>query len=116
MDRTRDIDVLCELFPAPSQAPGDVSAGAISATSLSVSWRGIPDGETVTYNVYFSLADAQNDFRVQPAGESNNTEIGDLGVYTLYVIRVAAENAAGKGPRSAPVQVRTLEGGIKSNN
>ena len=51
------------------------------------------------------------------SSEGNNVELGDLNIYTLYVIRVSAENAAGEGPKSALVRARTMEGGklIKQN-
>jgi len=97
----------------PTQAPSNIAVRATGETSLSVSWSVIPEQVIQAYNVYFSLADTPDDYQIMKvsSSEGNNVELGDLNIYTLYVIRVSAENAAGEGPKSALVRARTMESG-----
>ena len=103
-------------FPAlVTQAPGEVYAHAVSETSLFVRWGVIFEQAIVAYNVYYSLADAPNDFQVKRSGRKNVVVLGDLKTYTLYVIRVSAVNSVGtEGPKSTAVIARTKEGGKMS--
>ena len=63
------------------------------------------------YEIYISHADIQNDSLKVSVFESNQTQVGDLVVYSLYVIRVSAVNEVGEGPKSETFTVRTLASG-----
>ena len=85
---------------------------AISEKSLFVRWSAIFEQAIVVYNVYYSLADAPDDFQVTRSGRKNGVVLGDLKIYTLYVIRVSGVNSVGtEGPKSTAVIARTKEGG-----
>ena len=112
--QTTDFDVKSS-FPAPTAPPGQVSAKATSPTSLLVTWSGVPEqhshGKILLHHVYISRANKPDDYRSFPAQNPTQLVLVDLQAYTLYVIRVSARNAIGKGPKSAPITARTMEGG-----
>ena len=59
------------------------------------------------YEIYI----IKNNFLKVSVYGSNHAQVGDLAVYSLYVIRVSAVNKVGEGPKSEAFTVRTLASG-----
>ena len=106
---------ICWSFPAPTAPPGKVFVTAASPTTLLVSWSSVPQqhrhGDIFQYNVYINLANKQNDSILVPVSGSTQTNVDDLQVYTLYVIRVSGVNDFGEGPKSTAFTARTMASG-----
>jgi len=102
-------------FSALAVPPVQVAAKARSPSSLLVTWSNVPEqhryGKILLHRVYISRANKPDDFRSFPAENQTQLLLGDLQVYTLYVIRVSARNNIGEGPKSSPITARTMEGG-----
>ena len=102
-------------FPAPTAPPDKIFAEATSPTSLFVTWGSVSKehrhGDINVHKVYVSPADMQNHSRTVPVSGSSLTYIGDLMVYTLYVISVSAVNDVGEGPKSKAFTARTMASG-----
>ena len=115
--QTADFDFKSS-FPALTVPPGHVSAKATSPTSLLVTWSSVPEqhrhGKILLHHVYISYANKPDDYRSFPAENPTQLRLDDLQAYTLYFIRVSARNNIGEGPKSAPITVRTMEGGKMS--
>ena len=101
------------------RVPGVVAAPRLesaTATSLTVSWdapadAGEVDGRATAltgYDVLVREAFGGAARRVPFAGTGTRAEIAGLQPGTAYRIRVAAENAAGRGGHSAELAARTL--------
>ncbi|MGX6749646.1 chitinase [Streptomyces xantholiticus] len=88
--------------PAVPAAPGAPSVGAVTPSSVALSW-GAVSGAT-GYNVYRDGA------RVQSVSGTSATVTG-LAANTSYQFQVTATNAAGESAKSAAVAGRTSEGG-----
>lgn len=102
-------------FSVPTAPPGQVSANATSPTSLLITWSSVPEqhrhGIILLHHVYITQASKPSRYRSFPAQSLNESHLGDLQPYTLYVIRVSARSNIGEGPKSAPITARTMEGG-----
>lgn len=51
-------------------------------------------------------------WNTQPVDNNQLTTISDLTPQTIYTIRIQAFTSRGPGPHSAPVQVKTQQGGM----
>ncbi|XP_078344032.1 polycystin family receptor for egg jelly-like [Oculina patagonica] len=98
----------------PTAPPGQVSANATSPTSLLITWSSVPEqhrhGIILLHHVYITQASKPSRYRSFPVQSLNESHLGDLQPYTLYVIRVSARSNIGEGPKSAPITARTMEG------
>ncbi|WKK26162.1 glycoside hydrolase family 18 protein [Streptomyces olivoreticuli] len=86
--------------PVPA-APGGLTAGAVTPTSVALSWN--PSSGATGYNLY------QDGTKVQSVGGTSATATG-LAPSTAYRFEVAATNATGESPKSAPVTATTGAG------
>ncbi|MER8094508.1 chitinase [Streptomyces goshikiensis] len=95
--------------PGPSVpgAPGGATVSGQSAHGLTLSWNAV--GAAGGYHVY------QDGVRVQTVS-SASAQITGLAPATSYAFQVSAYNAAGEGPRSAPVTGTTTGGGNPNPN
>jgi len=104
----------------PTAPPRNVRASAISSTSISVHWQppsqqhinGIMQGYHVNFTSTFNDS-ARRTFHsnlTNMLGEQTAI-LTDLYKYTEYRLTVVCFTAAGEGPPSEPVHVRTLEDG-----
>ncbi|MFJ5632924.1 chitinase [Streptomyces goshikiensis] len=95
--------------PGPSVpgAPGGATVSGQSANGLTLSWNAV--GAAGGYHVY------QDGVRVQTVS-SASAQITGLAPATSYAFQVSAYNAAGEGPRSAPVTGTTTGGGNPNPN
>lgn len=87
--------------PVPG-APGGLTAGTATATSVGLSWT--PVTGATGYNVY------QDGTKTQSVAGASATVTG-LAPATTYRFRVTATNGAGESPQSAEVTVTTASGG-----
>ncbi|MCZ7458325.1 chitinase [Streptomyces sp. WMMC940] len=92
--------------PVVPPAPGGLTAGAVTSSSVALSWSG-SSGAT-GYHVY------RNGTRVQSVTGTSTTETG-LAASTSYQFQVSATNAAGESARSAAVTATTSGGGNPGN-
>ncbi|KAM4674070.1 protein sidekick-2 [Amazona ochrocephala] len=99
----------------PTGAPLNVAVQAATATQLDVTWEQPPvesqNGDIQGYKIHFWEAQRQNGSeRVKTLFlPERGVKLKNLTGYTAYGVSVAAFNAAGDGPRSAPVEGRTLQ-------
>ncbi|AYV29569.1 Exochitinase 1 precursor [Streptomyces sp. ADI95-16] len=95
--------------PGPSVpgAPGGAAVSGQSANGLALSWNAV--GGAGGYHVY------QDGVHVQTVS-SASAQITGLAPATSYAFQVSAYNAAGEGPRSAPVTGTTTGGGNPNPN
>ncbi|GAA6102075.1 neogenin 1a isoform X1 [Tachysurus ichikawai] len=103
--------------PGPGAAPGpvpspprDVVASLVSTRFIKLTWRLPlePQGDDITYSVYFGLEGAKRERTVNTSrpGETQVT-IQNLKPDTRYSFRVVAYNKHGRGESSAPLKVAT---------
>ncbi|XP_060742511.1 neogenin 1a isoform X5 [Tachysurus vachellii] len=103
--------------PGPGAAPGpvpspprDVVASLVSTRFIKLTWRLPlePQGDDITYSVYFGLEGAKRERTVNTSrpGETQVT-IQNLKPDTKYSFRVVAYNKHGRGESSAPLKVAT---------
>ncbi|KAM6297613.1 protein sidekick-2 [Aegotheles albertisi] len=99
----------------PTGAPQNVAVQAATATQLDVTWEPPPpesqNGDIQGYKIHFWEAQRQNgSARVRTLFlPERGVKLKNLTGYTSYWVSVAAFNAAGDGPRSAPVKARTQQ-------
>uniref|UniRef100_A0A8C3T571 Sidekick cell adhesion molecule 2 n=1 Tax=Chelydra serpentina TaxID=8475 RepID=A0A8C3T571_CHESE len=99
----------------PTAPPQNVAVQTATATQLDVTWEPPPleaqNGDIQGYKIYFWEAQRQNGTeRVKTLFlPENGAKLKNLTGYTSYLITVSAFNAAGDGPRSAPVRARTQQ-------
>ncbi|XP_030362261.1 protein sidekick-2 isoform X1 [Strigops habroptila] len=99
----------------PTGAPRNVAVQAATATQLDVTWEPPPvesqNGDIQGYKIHFWEAQRQNGSeRVKTLFlPESGVKLKNLTGYTSYWVSVAAFNAAGDGPRSAPVKGRTQQ-------
>ncbi|XP_026510348.1 protein sidekick-2 [Terrapene carolina triunguis] len=99
----------------PTAPPQNVAVQTATATQLDVTWEPPPleaqNGDIQGYKIYFWEAQRQNGTeRVKTLFlPENGAKLKNLTGYTSYLITVSAFNAAGDGPRSAPVRGRTQQ-------
>ncbi|XP_065549614.1 protein sidekick-2 isoform X1 [Lathamus discolor] len=99
----------------PTGAPRNVAVQAATATQLDVTWEPPPvesqNGDIQGYKIHFWEAQRQNGSeRVKTLFlPERAVKLKNLTGFTSYWVSVAAFNAAGDGPRSAPVKGRTQQ-------
>ncbi|NWZ71362.1 SDK2 protein, partial [Acrocephalus arundinaceus] len=99
----------------PTAAPLNVAVQAATATQLDVTWEPPPvesqNGDIQGYKIHFWEEQRQNQSaRVKTLFlPETGVKLKNLTGYTSYLVSVAAFNAAGDGPRSAPVKARTQQ-------
>ncbi|XP_062448077.1 protein sidekick-2 [Rhea pennata] len=100
----------------PSSGPTNVSALAITSSSVLVRWNDIPEadcnGLVLGYKVLYKEQDAEAPARfwLVEGNASRSAQLAGLAKYTLYEIRVLAFTRIGDGvPSRPPVLERTLD-------
>ncbi|XP_020858152.1 protein sidekick-2 [Phascolarctos cinereus] len=99
----------------PTAPPQNVAVHGATATQLDVTWEPPPlesqNGDIQGYKIYFWEAQRRNSTeRLKTLFlPENGVKLKNLTGYTAYLVSVAAFNAAGDGPRSAPSQGRTQQ-------
>uniref|UniRef100_A0A8D2J7G5 Sidekick cell adhesion molecule 2 n=1 Tax=Varanus komodoensis TaxID=61221 RepID=A0A8D2J7G5_VARKO len=99
----------------PTAAPQNVAIQSATATQLDITWSPPPpeaqNGDLQGYKIYFWEAQRQNETeRVKTLFlPENGVKLKNLTGYTPYLVSVLAFNAAGDGPRSAPIKGRTQQ-------
>ncbi|MFF4743085.1 chitinase [Streptomyces sp. NPDC001268] len=92
--------------PAVPPTPGGLTAGAVTSSSVALSWSG-SSGAT-GYHVY------RNGTRIQSVTGTSTTVTG-LTASTSYQFQVSAVNAAGESAKSTAVTATTSNGGNPGN-
>ncbi|RWS11618.1 hemicentin-1-like protein [Dinothrombium tinctorium] len=110
----------------PSGAPIDVTVKAKGPTTVKVSWKAPPkdqwNGDLEGYYVGYKAYGSQQSFSFRSIPANANSDLShkyefflsNLLKATTYEIVVKAFNAAGSGPLSQEVQVKTLYGDLPS--
>ncbi|CAB3242123.1 unnamed protein product [Arctia plantaginis] len=107
----------------PTASPRDVRARALSPTEVTLAWTPPTtqqqNGDLLGYKIFYLVTDSpeepepgrriEEEIEVVPATAIAHSLVF-LDKYTQYRIQVLAFNAAGDGPRSTAVLVRTLQG------
>uniref|UniRef100_A0A670HQX3 Sidekick cell adhesion molecule 2 n=1 Tax=Podarcis muralis TaxID=64176 RepID=A0A670HQX3_PODMU len=99
----------------PAAAPQNVAIQSATATQLDITWEPPPpeaqNGDIQGYKIYFWEAQRQNETeRVKTLFlPENGVKLKNLTGYTAYLVTILAFNAAGDGPRSAPIKGRTQQ-------
>ncbi|HEY3505089.1 MAG TPA: glycosyl hydrolase family 18 protein [Actinocatenispora sp.] len=89
--------------PIVPGAPTGLTAGTVTGTTVALSWTA-PSGTVQGYHVY-------RDGTAVATVTGTSTTVTGLAADTAYGFTVAAYNAAGESPRSAPLSVTTTSGG-----
>ncbi|KAH9630731.1 hypothetical protein HF086_004022 [Spodoptera exigua] len=107
----------------PTAAPAHTRARALSPTEVTLAWAppapAHHNGDLLGYKIFYLVTDSpeepepgrriEEEIEVVPATATSHSLVF-LDKYTQYRIQVLAFNAAGDGPRSTAVMVRTLQG------
>lgn len=107
----------------PTAPARDVRARALSPTEVALAWSppalNQQNGDLLGYKIFYLVTDSpeepepgrriEEEIEVVPATATTHSLVF-LDKYTQYKIQVLAFNAAGDGPRSTAVLVRTLQG------
>ena len=94
---------------APSSAPSNVTANALSSTSIQLSWNAVPSGSlNGDLNQYLIKVLVKN--RIVKALNTSKTSYNVTGLekFTTYGFIVSAENQIGIGPGSNEIFNKTL--------
>ena len=106
------------LIAAPSQAPKNFSAVAVTSTIITASWQLPPadsrNGIIIGFKLFYKKrgsAGAATTLTINN-GAALSKDVTGLDVYTEYEFEVLASTSVGDGPRSSPmVVVITLKDG-----
>lgn len=97
----------------PGAPPSNLTAEAVSATKIYVSWQPPPadqsNGDIAFYKLQYTESDQQDGDMTVLILNSTECTIHDLRPWTEYMIRVAASTSVGNGPFTDPITVRTME-------
>ncbi|XP_071509422.1 contactin-2-like [Diadema antillarum] len=98
---------------APDGFPGNVSAVAVSSTSINVSWAPIPEyyrnGPILGYGISYREAGSSQDYsRKDVIADVTSDLLTGLLPWTTYEVRVHGLNTDGIGPPSDGVMARTI--------
>ncbi|XP_055298302.1 protein sidekick isoform X8 [Sitodiplosis mosellana] len=107
----------------PLGEPRSVEGAAVSATEVRLRWKPPTEqkqnGDLLGYKIFYLVTDSpqeleegrkyEEEIEVVPAS-SNAHSLVFLDKYTEYRVQLLAFNAAGDGPRSIPITVKTLQG------
>nr|XP_049695374.1 protein sidekick isoform X4 [Helicoverpa armigera] len=107
----------------PTAPPTRTTARALSPTEVALSWTppapAMLNGDLLGYKIFYLVTDSpeepepgrriEEEIEVVPATATSHSLVF-LDKYTQYRIQVLAFNAAGDGPRSTAITVRTLQG------
>ena len=90
------------LSTAPSAGPASVSAGIVTANSITVQWEEVPclhrNGEITGYTVVARTSGEDDVFVNIDIDDGREATISGLTPSTQYSVAVAAVNSAGTGP------------------
>ena len=99
----------------PTSHPVNVSGFLNNSANLIVTWEPVPvdhrRGVILGYQVMYAAQSNGNQQQLSVNAPSLSVKLQNLETYTLYNITVAAFNAAGQGPPSPAIVVRSQEGG-----
>ena len=92
------------LSPAPSAGPASVTAGTVTANSITVQWEEVPclhrNGEITGYTVVARTSGEDERVVDVDDGNARSATLSGLTPNTRYTVSVAAVNNAGTGPAS----------------
>ena len=99
------------LSPAPSAGPASVTAGTVTANSITVQWKEVPclhrNGEITGYRVV-ARTSGEDDITEFVNGDARSATVSGLEPSTEYTVLVAAVNGAGT---SEPTSIMVETGG-----
>ena len=99
------------LIAAPSQAPRNFSATAVTSTIITASWHLPPadsrNGIIVGFKLFYKKrgSGGQATTLTINNGTTLSKNVSGLDIYTEYEFEVLASNSVGDGPRSSPIVV-----------
>lgn len=107
----------------PTGRPQNVEGIPISSTEVRLTWKApqqnMQNGDLLGYKVFYLVTESpdiheegklpEEETEVIPASAISHSLVF-LDKYTAYRIEILAFNAAGDGPRSLPINVKTLQG------
>ncbi len=100
---------------APGQVTG-LAAGAITASSIAVSWAvPVTGGAPTTYIVQYRASGATTWINASSSVTGTSFVLTGLAASTAYNIQVLAVNASGTGPASSTLTVGTVSAGLVSS-
>ena len=95
----------CALSPAPSAGPTSVTAGTVTANSITVQWEEVPclhrNGEITGYTIVARTSGEDDRVVNVNDGNARSAIVSELTSETQYTVSVAAVNGAGTGPASS---------------
>ena len=90
------------LSPAPSDGPASVTAGIVTANSITVQWEEVPclhrNGEITGYTVVAAISGEVVGSVDVDVDDGREATVSGLTPNTMYNVAVAAVNSAGTGP------------------
>ena len=102
--------MICAPSTVPSTGPASVSAGTVTANSITVQWEEVPclhrNGEITGYTVV-ARTSGEDDITEFVNGNGRSATVSGLEPSTQYTVLVGATNDAGTGqPTSIIVETR----------
>uniref|UniRef100_A0A670YH85 Sidekick cell adhesion molecule 1 n=1 Tax=Pseudonaja textilis TaxID=8673 RepID=A0A670YH85_PSETE len=100
---------------APAMPPQNIHISAVSASQLEITWDPPPvdsqNGNIQGYKVYYWEKDGQNETEKVKVLFLPDTSIRlkNLTSFSKYLVCISAFNAAGDGPKTSPMEGRTLQ-------
>lgn len=107
--------ILATLEDVPSSGPSNLTAHALSSTSVSVVWSSVPrrhrNGIIRGYKIQYQAlrSDATIQHKTVEDNATRHITLNDLKPFTTYHLAVAAFTGAGDGVYSSVMNVQTLE-------
>ncbi|GFW65029.1 tyrosine-protein phosphatase Lar [Trichonephila clavipes] len=98
----------------PGSAPRNVQATPLSTSTVVVQWDPPKEPNGQGYKVYYTInpQTPTQTWLSQIVDNNQLTTISDMKTHAIYTIRVQAFTSRGPGPLSAPIQVKTQQGGM----
>ncbi|PKO19145.1 MAG: hypothetical protein CVU39_00920 [Chloroflexi bacterium HGW-Chloroflexi-10] len=96
-DSTTPVDVGAEQAPNVPSSPSPATGASDQSVNVNLGWiGGDPNGDNVTYDVYFEAGDNTPDIRVSQAQSAASYEPGTLSASTTYYWQIIATDPGGK--------------------
>ena len=104
--------------PVPDGSPQNVGGFPLVIDAIRVTWEDVvqadQNGIIAGYVVFYTESSVFDEKNLTVGREKREANLTGLKIHTLYNIRVLAFTIKGRGPKSAAVSIRTLEGKVQS--